>query len=152
MSNYGTVEGVQDMLMFYTDLVSGGQISAAMIERLLVRAGNDIDAKLSAIATTPLATVPGVIHDIACDLCVCLVLKRISLQEDINYSEYVGIFCDQPMEKLDELIKGNPGLFTASGSSEPQILSNRVGQDRTATVSEKINGVTTGDDGTMEEW
>jgi len=152
MANYGTVQGVQDMLADYADLITGDIITPEMLTRFLVRASNKIDSKVSEIATVPLATVPDVINDIAVDLAVCLVLSRVSIQNNPNYSEWVKTFCEDPLEYLDNLIKNNPGLFDPDTTSEPQMLSDRKDEDRTFTVTRKSDGTTKGKSGTMEDW
>lgn len=149
---YGTLEGVSDALVDYANYISSTKLTAPIVTRFLVRASNEIDAKLAAIVSVPLASPPEVINDIAVDLAVCQILKRFSVGKDPDETVYVRRYCDDPLKKLDELIAKNAGLFTDSATI-PLALSNTINRDRAFTVSTTIDGEDSGDDdGTMDDW
>jgi len=149
---YGTLQGVQDALLGYTELIAQAQITTDMIDRFLTRASNKIDSKLIAIEglTLPLASPPGVINDIAVDLAVCLILKRQTVGKDPNETEYMKMYCVDPVTLLDDLIKTNPELFDETIGAK-LMQSNRVGKDR-KFVQKITEGETSEDDGNMEVW
>jgi len=149
---YGNIQGVQDMLVDYGDMITESLITTDMINRFLTKASNAIDGRISSIVTTPLTTVPGEIDDIANELAVCEVLKRLSIQKAPNKTDWVVRFCDGPLERIDDIIENNPGLLDADTTTEPLMLSNRKDEDREFTITRKTDGVTIGDEGTMEDW
>ncbi len=154
---YGNTQGVDDGLLLYAKLIDpaatgGPSVPAAVIGRFLQRATNLIDTKIAGIpgVVIPLSPVPGIIDDIAVDIAICLVLKRLSAGKDPNKTDYVKMYCEDPVALLDSLIEKNPGAITG-GSSTTLMLSNTVGDDPEFSVSRKQDG-TTVEDGTTEDW
>lgn len=151
---YGTTQGVSDGLVEYAQYIGGTSptVPAATIARFLQRATNLIEAKIANIpgVVLPLSPVPGIIDDIAVDLAICQVLRRLSVGKDPNETEYLKMYCTEPVTMLDDLIEKNPGAITG-GASTTLMLSNTVGDDVEFSVSRIQDGVTV-EDGTTEDW
>lgn len=151
---YGTLNGVNNNLVDYSDLVENTAITEGMIGECRVHADGIIDARLACVvayASLPLANPPAIVNGISDDLTTYFVLRRLFTGKDPNDSEWVDKFYTRPLELLDKLVQ-TPDIV---GTGSQEIVSGSTeNQDRIFTVSRTSGGslVSDPDDGSMDDW
>lgn len=151
---YGTLALLQDALHDYSQYISTAEITTAQFTRYLEKASRYIDAKLATIPSIvlPLVSPPEILDDIAVSLAVCYTLRFLSVEKDPDATEYMKLYCEEPITMLDDLISKNPALFVSETASAVSLmLSNMAGKKRTFTVpiDDDDSDET---EGTMTDW
>jgi hypothetical protein len=153
---YGSSAGVEANIKQYSELISSGQMTLAMVTTFRSRADAEIDSALSGVVAQsdlPLVSPPAVVGVISDLKVTCYILTRIYCEKDPDESAWVDQFCTKADDLLETLLENPEQILNATGGevADDQILSTTLDQDREFTVTTESGGSTIAT-GTMEDW
>jgi len=156
---YGTVQGVEDNLLEYDDIIDKTKVTAEMVARKIVQADGVIDMRLASIvgmSPLPLADPPQVIKTISEYYATCYILTSLFTQKDPNESDWTKEFCVMAKELLDGVVENPDILGPDAISADADIESSTEDLDEKAIIEQTSGGaaVEPGDKGEspMDDW
>ena len=122
--------------LFVADRDGDGVVDAPAVTRALVSASDEIDSYIGVRVTLPLATVPGILRQLAVDIAV----YRLALSRDVRSEEH-RLRYEDALRFLKAVAKGEAVLaFTGDGAGEgdpdaPPVLGTVIvsGEERLFT-------------------
>ena len=107
-----------DELLLLADRNRDGEMDADVLDQAIADAADEIDAYVAARYPLPLATVPGVLLRVACDI----VVYRLAVTADLETEERRKRY-DDAVKFLTALSRGDTALGIPS---PPSTVSNQV--------------------------